>query len=243
MEDLFGISKSSVKTIVKEVSFLISTRLRNRFIVMPSTNDEILRTKVDFMRWANFPLCIGAVDGTHIDIRSFGGDDAELYRDRHLRFSLNVQLTVSADVRKNVHKHTTILLFTIVISYTQERILDVVSRWPGSAHDATIFKHSNICNLFGGGTFGLDTVLVVDSAYPPEPFLCKPLSEANIETPNERRYQHCQIKARNVVERVNGQLKRMFPVLQTSNESRNLVALKIYFEFNLDLIFFCSNAI
>lgn len=104
MEDLFGISKSSVKIIVKEVSFLISNRLRNQYIVMPSTNDEILRAKVDFMRWSNFPLCIGAVDGTHVDVRSFGGDDAELYRDRHMRFSLNVQLTVSADVCGNFRK-------------------------------------------------------------------------------------------------------------------------------------------
>lgn len=108
MEDLFGISKSSVKTIVTEVLFLISNRLRIRFIVMPTTNDEILRAKVDFIRWSNFPRCIGAVDGTHVDVRSFGGGDAELYRDRHLRISLNVQLTVSADVREIFHKRNTI---------------------------------------------------------------------------------------------------------------------------------------
>lgn len=35
--DMFGISKSLVESIICEVSFLISTKLRNQFIVMPET--------------------------------------------------------------------------------------------------------------------------------------------------------------------------------------------------------------
>lgn len=55
-------------------------------------------------------------------------------------------------------------------------------------------------------------VIVADSAYPPERFICKPL--ANPQTPNEVLYQDKQIKARNVAERLNGQLKREFPILK-----------------------------
>lgn len=65
------------------------------------------------------------------------------------------------------------------------------------------------------GRFGNDSVIVADSAYPPERFICKPLAATN--TLNEDSYQHCQIKARNVAERVNGQLKREFPILQHGN--------------------------
>lgn len=83
---------------IEEVSFLIASMMRDRFIYMPRTLDEIHNSKVEFMRWANFPLCVGAVDGTHILVQSFGGEDAEHYRNRKTTFSLNCQLIVSADV-------------------------------------------------------------------------------------------------------------------------------------------------
>lgn len=94
----------------------------------------------------------------------------------------------------------------------QGRVLDVVSRWPGSAHDARIFTNSNIYYRLRCGDFGYDSVIVADSAYPPERFICKPLAQTN--TYNERSYQYAQIRARNVVERVNGQLKKRFPILK-----------------------------
>lgn len=96
--DLFGISKSLVESIIEEESNLISDKLREHNVFMPSTEAEILNAKVGFMRLADFPLCIGAVDGTHVPINSFGGQDGELYRNRKTFFSLNVQLATSADV-------------------------------------------------------------------------------------------------------------------------------------------------
>lgn len=68
---------------------------------MPETPQEILKAKVDFMRWSGFPLCIAAVDGTHVLIQSYGGLDAEVYRNRKMVFSHNCQLIVSADVINN----------------------------------------------------------------------------------------------------------------------------------------------
>lgn len=95
---MFFVSKSIIETIVHEVSYLISTKLRNQFIVMPETRQDLLDAKAEFMRWSGFPICIGAVDGTHVLIQSFGGLDAEVYRNRKMVFSLNCQLAVSADV-------------------------------------------------------------------------------------------------------------------------------------------------
>lgn len=65
---------------------------------MPETQQEILDAKVDFMRLSGFPLCIGAIDGTHVLIQSYGGENAEIYRNRKMVFSHNCQLAVSADV-------------------------------------------------------------------------------------------------------------------------------------------------
>lgn len=97
--DMFGISKSSVSEIIWEVSFLIGSKLKNRFIRMPETPQEILDAKAAYYKVGNFPLCITCIDGTHIRVQSFGGDDAETFRNRKTYFSINCQGAVSADVR------------------------------------------------------------------------------------------------------------------------------------------------
>lgn len=96
--DMFGVSKSTVCDVVAEVSYLIALKLRNRFIRLPGNELEILNAKTLFHRIGGFPLVIGAIDGTHIRVTSFGGQNAELYRNRKGYFSLNCQITVSADV-------------------------------------------------------------------------------------------------------------------------------------------------
>lgn len=102
--DMFGVSKHVVKECVFDVSFLIATKLRARFIVMPETEQELLRAKIGFMRLSGFPLCIAAIDGTHVLIQSYGGYDAEVYRNRKMVFSHNCQVVVSADVIEQFHR-------------------------------------------------------------------------------------------------------------------------------------------
>lgn len=54
---------------------------------MPETQRDVLNAKIGFMRLSGFPICISAVDGTHILIQSFGGPQAEVYRNRKMVFS------------------------------------------------------------------------------------------------------------------------------------------------------------
>lgn len=97
---MFGVSKSTAHDIVAEVSYLIGFKLRQRYLtdMLPTNPRQLLDAKALFYRFAAFPLVIGAVDGTHIRVRSFGGPTAELYRNRKGYFSLNVQGIISADV-------------------------------------------------------------------------------------------------------------------------------------------------
>lgn len=91
------------------------------------------------------------------------------------------------------------------------RILDVCCRWPGSAHDATIFAHSSLRERFVHGEFGNDSAILGDSAYAPDVFMCKP--HANPVSESEKAYQYAQIRSRNVAERTFGVIKRRFPCL------------------------------
>lgn len=73
-------------------------KLRAQLITMPENPQQLAEAKIEFMQQSNFPMCIAAVDGTHVSIQSFGGRDAEIFRNRKTVFSLNVQLASSADV-------------------------------------------------------------------------------------------------------------------------------------------------
>jgi hypothetical protein len=90
------------------------------------------------------------------------------------------------------------------------RILNVVARWPGSAHDSTIFNNSQICNKFQNNEMG-NAVLVGDARYPIKSYLLTPLAQTN--TVAENLYNESIIRTRNPVERSYGVWKRRFPIL------------------------------
>ncbi|KAL1416089.1 hypothetical protein MTO96_028259 [Rhipicephalus appendiculatus] len=74
----------------------------------------------EFYKIGKFPGVSGCIDCTHVPIRSPGGDDAEVYRNRKGYFSINVQGITGPDLQ----------------------FYDVVASWPGSAHDSRIFDSS-----------------------------------------------------------------------------------------------------
>nr|CAI5842218.1 unnamed protein product [Callosobruchus analis] len=134
--DHMGMNQSTVSRIVGKVSRAIAG-LRNRFIKMPSTPEDILCCQNNFHRLARFPRVIGCIDGTHVKIYSPGGEDGEVYRNRKSYFSINVQLVCDRNLKIN----------------------NIVARWPGSAHNATIFNHSRLRTRFEAGEFGNSVML------------------------------------------------------------------------------------
>ncbi|XP_045458300.1 putative nuclease HARBI1 [Melitaea cinxia] len=181
--DFTGTSKASASRIVNMVSQAIA-KLGPQFIKF----SDVIKLQQEFYDIARFPRLVGAIDCTHVPIKSPGGDSAENYRDRKSQFSFNVQTVVSANLK----------------------IMDIVARWPGAAHDQTIFNNSKIKQRFMNKEFG-NSLIVGDKGYENTFYLLTPLQ--NPITPAEHLYNESQIRSRNVVERTYGVWKNRFPVL------------------------------
>lgn len=182
--DFLGVHKSTAGKIVREVSVALAN-LRPQFISMPNNPDDVKEVRQQFYDIAKFPWCIGAIDCTHIRICSPGGHEPEILKDF---YSLNVQTICDARLR----------------------IRNIVARWPGSAHDSTIFNNSSAKRRLKNGEFG-NSVIIGDSGYAIQSYLITPL--LNVETEEENLFNESLIRTRNTVERMYGILKRRFPVL------------------------------
>lgn len=185
--DFSGVSISTASRVVKRVSEAIAA-LRHTMIKMPGNAREIEEMKQGFYRMYRFPRVIGCIDCTHIRIQSPGGENAEVFRNRKSYFSINTQ---------------------VVCDYNLKAI-DIVARWPGSVHDATIFEHSTLRRRFEQNEFN-SGLLLGDGGYPVRNYLLTPLINPN--TPAEECYNETQIRTRNIIERFFGVIKRRFPVL------------------------------
>jgi hypothetical protein len=185
--DSNGVDKATVSRAIPKVINAIARR-RAEFINMPDNEQAKNKIKQSFFNISKFPRCVGAVDCTHVKIQSPGGNDAEIYRNRKGYFSFNVQGICDANLK----------------------ILDLVCRWPGSAHDCNIFKNSRLRHRFENGDFGND-LLVGDGGYGIKPYLITPL--LNPTTPEQQLFNEAQIRTRNPIERCFGVLKRRFAVL------------------------------
>lgn len=185
--DFCGVHKSTACKTIKRVSQALAA-LRPRVIRMPETDEEMAEVKSAFFNIARFPMCIGAIDCSHVKIQSPGGEFAETFRNRKQYFSFNVQTIADANLK----------------------IMNIVARWPGASHDAHIFRNSAIMNSFELGNYR-NCVLVGDSGYPVKPYLITPLR--NPRNGAEVLFNESQIRTRNVVERSYGVWKRRFPGL------------------------------
>lgn len=106
--------------------------------------------------------------------------------------------------RKNQHS-----LNVQAISTADRRFINVVIKSPGSAHDAKVFRESNIGIELATGT--KKGVLLGDSGYGLTPFLLTPYD--NPATAAERRFNAAHKKTRVRVEQALGVLKRRFACL------------------------------
>ncbi|XP_071055943.1 putative nuclease HARBI1 [Onthophagus taurus] len=184
--DLAHISQTSTCRIINEVSELLARNI-GKYVNLPSSEAEKTNLRRKFFEIGGFPGVVGCVDGTHIEIKSPGGANAEIFRNRKGFMSLNVQVVAGPTLK----------------------IFDIVIRWPGSAHDSRIFNSSAVAMKFESKL--LIGILLGDSAYQQNQFLYSPI--LNPQTPPEQRYNIAHVRTRNVVERTFGVWKGRFRCL------------------------------
>ncbi|XP_015124124.1 putative nuclease HARBI1 isoform X2 [Diachasma alloeum] len=174
--------------IVHRVAPLIAA-LSPDYIRFPSTPEAQREAQTELFARSAFPSAVCCVNGRQVRIQSYGGENGELYRNRHGWFSINVQGICNAR-----------LDFT-----------NFVARWPGATHDTRVFRHSRICHLLYQEVYR-DALLLGDSGYPDLPFLMTPLR--NPQTAAEHLYNEAQIRTRNCIERCFGVWARRFAVVE-----------------------------
>ena len=198
----FGISRSSVSKVVRNVSFVITKHLGPKYISLPETEEEVKYLAERFEEKRGFPQCIGAIDGTHVFIKIPSKIPAD-FMNRKNRYSLNVQA---------------------VCDY-KYRFTDVVIKWPGSVHDARIFANSIINQMLRSSEIPpcpkkilededpVPICLLDDSAYPLLPFVMKDFPGGG-NSIQEEYYGYRLSSARMVIECSFGRLEARFGCLR-----------------------------
>ncbi|XP_052239757.1 putative nuclease HARBI1 [Dreissena polymorpha] len=149
------------------------------------TGIALASVKQGFFQKCGIPNTIGAIDGTLIPIIAPAANEA-IYVCRKGFPAINVQAVVD-------HK---------------ARFIDIVSKWPGSTHDASAFDSCGLKTFLEEHHQGH---LLGDSGYPLKKYLLTPLLRPTTDA--ELRYNYAQSSGRMVVERAFGVLKSRFRCL------------------------------
>lgn len=187
--DVHNISRASVSRVISDMNQCL-VQISRENICMPVDHQRLSKLMLDFSRISKFPNTVGAIDGTHIRIKSPSVDE-HLYVNRKSYHSINVQGLCDSD-----------LIF-----------LNEVARWPGGTHDSHIWRNSSIHDLFENGAI-TQGWLLGDSGYPLRPWLLTPV--LNPTTEAQERYNSAHIRTRNVIEHAFGVLKSRFKCIDNS---------------------------
>ena len=197
--DTLNVSRFSVSRSVHNVTNSLINRLLRRHITYPRNNHDKRKIKEAFYELAHFPNVLGTLDGSLVPVIA-PHEDEHLFVCRKGYHAINIQGVIGPD----------------------GRFLDIVARWPGSTHDAFIWKNCALSRemaakrITGGWLLG-------DSAYGLAPWLLTPVPNATNRA--EVAYNRAHRTTRSVIERGFGRcasqrlIKCMSPVAP-SNKAR-----------------------
>lgn len=193
--------KATVHKIVKEVCQVLWTVLSKEYLKPPSTTTEWYRIAENFEdRW-QFPNCLGAIDGKHVNVKA-PANSGSLYFNYKKDFSIVLMACCDANYT-----------FTMV---------DIGGY--GSAHDSTLFRDS----VFGqaledqslltpqGTSGGLPYVFVADEAFPLKQHIMRPYPGLNKLSNRQRIFNYRLSRARRCIESAFGILSARWRILLTT---------------------------
>ena len=198
--NLFGVEKSTLSVVLKEICSIICKNLGPELIKYPVTREEASEATAAFLKRFGFPQVIGCVDGTHVPIKR-PSENAQDYFSYKMKYTLNCQ----------------------AICNHNGQFIDVDIKWPGSVHDARVFANSIIQNKYCENEFHLfykelipgeecvPQVLLGDPAYPLLPYCMKEYETCNSN--EEVIYNQMLRSARNQIECAFGRLKARWRIL------------------------------
>ncbi|XP_066585172.1 putative nuclease HARBI1 [Prorops nasuta] len=199
-------SLSTISLIVPETCSIIYLVLRKKYLNTPNTNEEWADVANRYFQLWNFPHCIGAMDGRHIEFKAPLKDGSLYYN----------------------YKGTNSIVLLAIVNANYEFIYVNVGV-NGRVSDGGVFRESDISNLLKnienplnipcenplpGMNEPLPYVLLADNAFPLHKNILKPYSTCNL-TQEERVFNYRLSRGRRVVESSFGILASRFRVLLT----------------------------
>ena len=161
---------------------------KKTFVKWP-TLEERKKVHKGFENLGGLKNVIGAIDGTHVIMKNAPSKDPEVYFTRKKHYAIHCQGIVNDR--------------GIFISF------DI--GWPGSVHDARVFRNSsfykNHSNLIQENDY-----LLGDSAYPISSFLITPFKDPTLQKQKDFNYFHSSHRV--VIEKAFGRLKARFGMLK-----------------------------
>ena len=150
-----------------------------------------------------FPGVVGCVDGTYIPMTGKTGPQRDAYICRKGFPALHAQIVCDNNLK----------------------ILDITTGYPGSAHDARVFKNSKLYQHLSN--IPQNYHLLGDSAYPLENFIMTPYKDTGHLTAEQKRYNAIHSSTRCCVERCIGLLKGKFRRLKHFDAQDDVLMCKL----------------
>lgn len=122
-----SLSQSSTSRIIEDVAKALC-KLAPQYIKFPTDQNTLMASKLAFSSVAGFPNVIGAIDCTHIAIKS-PSQHEDVFVNRKGIHTVNIQAVCDQNMN----------------------LLNIVARWPGSTHDSFIWRDSALHQLFENG--------------------------------------------------------------------------------------------
>ncbi|XP_029163349.1 protein ALP1-like [Nylanderia fulva] len=195
--------KSTISQILAETTRALVSVLKNAFVKPPANEAEWREVAAGFWEEWQFPHCVGAIDGKHIQMQA---------------------PQASQSIYFNYKKTFSIVLLAVCDAYYNFIMLDVGAE--GSQSDGGIFQSSEMGRRLNDGSINLPNssnlpetdidmpyFLVGDAAFPLKSYLMKPYGERNISH-DKSVYNFRLSRARRVIENAFGILAARWRVFR-----------------------------